>query len=316
MQRLLTLLILCCGSVSTAPALAQPVANLHGQRIVFLGDSNTFAGHYIVFLEAELRRQNPDKDHDLINVGLPSETASGLSEPDHPFARPDVHERLDRVLARTKPKIVFAAYGMNDGIYYPFGAERFEAYQKGITKLVDRAKKAGAKVVLLTPSIFDPLPMKKAKKLLPKGAPKYAWFSIYENYDAEVLAVYAKWIMAKKAGADQVIDIHTPMLQCTADQRMTDPGYTLCGDAIHYNAEGHRLVCNTILKAMGFASAPVPEKKLGDLITKRQFLLRDAWLTHTGHKRPGVAKGLPLDEAMKESAKLEAEIRKALKQPG
>src|SRR5205823_282816 len=99
-----------------------------------------------------------------------------LSEPDHPFPRPDVHERLERVLAKTKPDIVVAAYGMNDGIYYPFSKFRFVAYQQGINKLIDKVKAAGAKLVLLTPSMFDPLPLKKSGKLLPKGEKKYAWF--------------------------------------------------------------------------------------------------------------------------------------------
>ena len=33
--------------------------------------------------------------------------------------RPDLHERLERVLTQTKPDLVFARYGMNDGIYLP-----------------------------------------------------------------------------------------------------------------------------------------------------------------------------------------------------
>ena len=55
-----------------------------------------------------------------INLGLPGETVTGLSEPGHPFPRPNVHERFGRVLAGGKPDLVFACYGMNDGIYYPF----------------------------------------------------------------------------------------------------------------------------------------------------------------------------------------------------
>lgn len=282
------------------------------KRVVFVGDSNTYAGHYIVFLEAELRRLYPGKKIDLINVGLPSETASGLSEPDHPFPRPDVHERLDRVLAKTKPDIVVAGYGMNDGIYYPFSKERFEAYQKGINKLSAKVKAAGARLVLLTPSPFDPLALKKQKKLLPKDAKKFAWFSIYENYDDEVLAVYARWIMQQKDKADLLIDIHTPMVQFTKIKRMTNPDYMLCGDSIHFGAEGHRIITEAILNAWKLKAGPPLEKKFLDLVSKRQFLLRDAWLTEAGHKRPGVNKGLPLPQAEKEAAKLDAEIRKKL----
>ena len=62
------------------------------KRILFLGDSITHAGHYITLIETQLRMTGQAVP-EMINLGLPSETACGLSEPDHPFPRPDVHER-------------------------------------------------------------------------------------------------------------------------------------------------------------------------------------------------------------------------------
>ena len=93
---------------------------LPGQDRSLLGDSITHSGHYISFIETRLRQDNDNRIPEIINLGLPSETCSGLSEPDHPFPRPTVHERLDRALTKIKPDLVFACYGMNDGIYYPF----------------------------------------------------------------------------------------------------------------------------------------------------------------------------------------------------
>src|SRR5689334_11715669 len=78
----------------------EPFLLKDGQRVVFLGDSNTFAGLYIAYLDGYLRTRFPDKRFELINLGLPSETASGLSEPDHPYPRPDVHTRVEQALAR------------------------------------------------------------------------------------------------------------------------------------------------------------------------------------------------------------------------
>ncbi|HEY2911579.1 MAG TPA: lipolytic enzyme, partial [Gemmataceae bacterium] len=111
-------------------------------RIVFLGDSNTFAGRFIAYLEAYTRLRHPDRQLELINLGLPSETVSGLSEPDHPYPRPNVHSRLAAALAKTKPNVVVACYGMNDGIYYPFDEERFRKYQDGFRKLIADCEKA------------------------------------------------------------------------------------------------------------------------------------------------------------------------------
>jgi len=52
-----------------------------GQRIVFLGDSNTYAGKYIAYLDAYLCTRFPDKRFELINLGLPSETVSAFRRP-------------------------------------------------------------------------------------------------------------------------------------------------------------------------------------------------------------------------------------------
>ena len=49
------------------------------------------------------------------------------------------------------------------------------------------------------------------------------------------------------------------------------------------------------------------------LAGERQRLLRDAWLTATGHKRPGMKAGLPLDEAERRAGQLNGEINLLLK---
>src|SRR5438132_4669375 len=95
----------------------EPFPLKDGQRVVFLGDSNTYAGKYIAYLDAYLCTRFPDKRFELINLGLPSETVTGLSEPDHPYPRPNIHDRVERALTLAKPDVVVICYGMNDGIY-------------------------------------------------------------------------------------------------------------------------------------------------------------------------------------------------------
>jgi hypothetical protein len=134
-----------------------PLADVH--RVVFLGDSITYSGQYIEFLEACLRIKDPALRYEFLDLGLPSETVSGLSEPGHAggkFPRPDLHERLDRVLEKASPDLVVACYGMNDGIYYPFSDERFQRFQDGMRFLRERATASGAKVLHVTPPVFDP----------------------------------------------------------------------------------------------------------------------------------------------------------------
>ncbi len=135
MLRLLLCGMLCLAAVSNPSRLvAEDFSPLKAKRILFLGDSITHAGGYISIIEARLIANGVESRPESINLGLPSETCSGLSEPDHPFPRPDVHERLDRALAAAKADLVVACYGMNDGIYYPFSEERFAAYPVSETK--------------------------------------------------------------------------------------------------------------------------------------------------------------------------------------
>ncbi len=280
---------------------------LGAKRILFMGDSITHAGHYISWIEAQLRAAKVEPLPELINLGLPSETCSGLSEPDHPFPRPDAHERLGRALEKIRPDVVVACYGMNDGIYYPFAEERFAAYQKGVFRLIEKVHASGAKLILMTPPAFDALPLKKKGKLRPKSAEKFAWFAIYEGYD-DVLKRYAAWVMTQQDKVEMVIDLHTPVNRYVAAKRKKNPDFTMSPDGVHVNEEGHRVLARTILKAWKVPADRAPDSAELKLITQRQTLLHNAWLSHVGHKRPGVRPGLPIEEALEKARDLESKL--------
>ena len=53
-------------------------------------------------------------------------------------------------------------------------------------------------------------------------------------------------------------------------------------------------------------------KELLALVSKGQQILKDCWLNHIGHQRPGMAKGLSVKEAKKEYREISKEIRKLL----
>src|SRR3954447_8021843 len=125
---------------ATAPA-TQPAVLPGVRRILFLGDSITYAGGYVDYVDLALLTHLPGRRIELLDLGIPSETTSGLSEPGHPFPRPDVHERLDRTLNTLaaegwKPDLIVACYGMNDGVFMPLSDDRFAAYHDGIRRLV------------------------------------------------------------------------------------------------------------------------------------------------------------------------------------
>ncbi len=286
---------------------AEDAFPLRARRILFLGDSITAAGGFVNMIELQLRLHGVESLPEMVNAGLPSETCTGLSEPDHPFPRPDVHERLDRALAAAKPDVVVACYGMNDGIYFPFSEERFQKYQEGINRLIEKVHASGAKLVLMTPPPFDAMPLKAAGKLLPAGQEKYAWFAVYENYD-QVIQKYGQWLLAQKDRSEMVIDLYTPSMDFWKQQREKDPDFTVAPDGVHCNSEGHRTIAEAILKAWGVESWRPVSSEMLQLANQKGTILHDSWLSRIGHKRPGTAEGLPLEKALEKAAEIDMQL--------
>jgi lysophospholipase L1-like esterase len=247
-RRILLSVILAILAATPCQADLKDLMKSKGRKILFLGDSNTYAGLYIAYVEGYLRTRFPEEPWELINLGLPSETVTGLSEQDHPYPRPDVHTRVDRALEKIKPNIVFVCYGMNDGIYSPFSEDRLTKYKERTEKLVAKIEKAGAKATLMTPSPFDATPI--TKNLLPKDAPKFSWMKPYEKYDAEVLRKYSDYLLEWRKKDYIVIDAHAAVHRFLKAMREKDPKYTVSGDGIHPNPTGHAVIAFEILREL------------------------------------------------------------------
>lgn len=281
------------------------------KRVLFLGDSITYSGQYVEFIEAYFATRWPNRTIEFLNLGLPSETVSGLSEEGHAggrFPRPDLHERLARVLQKTKPDTVLACYGMNDGIYLPFAPVRFAAFSNGLVRLREGVAAAGAKLIHVTPPVFDEA----------RGqAPGYA----------NTLDRYSEWLLSQRAAGWDVVDLHEPMKRVLLDRRKTDPRFFLASDGVHVGDFGHWIMARQILRHLGALDWIGVEgaadlvrghphgAQILKLVQQKQRLLKDAWLTDIGHQRPGMNKGLPLAEARVRAAELDAQIRALAKPP-
>lgn len=286
---------------------------VESRRIVFLGDSITYQGHYVADFDTWLHAYYPKRKFDIINLGLPSETVSGLNEDRHAggkFPRPDLHTRLDSVLEKTKPDLIFACYGMNCGLQQPFDEGRFKKYQEGILKLKDKAEKAGAKIIFITPPYYDSQVNKE------------------KAYYTEVLAKYSEWLIELQDKGWQVIDLNTAMTKSIMEKRKADPSFTVQKDAVHPNELGHWFMAQSIIAWFGDAEAAKQESiqellslhrlpaSIAQLTYQRMVVKRNAWLTFTGHKRPGIAEGLPMEEAEAKVKQLTREIKKLYKAAG
>ncbi len=281
-------------AVMASPLLAQDADTLAGKKTVFLGDSITQAGGYVTFASYYLNKLCPEKNFNIYGLGLSSETLSGLSEPGHAggaFVRPCLFERLGRLLEKVKPDVVFACYGINDGIYMPLDPNRFDAFKKGVTKLIEQCKAAGVKdIFLITPPIYD-------------FSPKTGEF----NYDS-VMTEYAAWEMTLKIDGVHVIDLHTAMRK--ARDARTE---VLSRDRIHPGDEGHLLMAKTILAALGMK---VPDETVKAItsdplykpVNELQRHRASHWMQHIGYTRGKTVAPQPLGTAEADAAKMQEKI--------
>jgi lysophospholipase L1-like esterase len=216
-----------------------------------------------------------------------------LSEEGHAggkFPRPDLAERLDRVLALTKPDLVFACYGINCGIYQPLDEERFERYRQGMERLKARLEKGNAKLIVITPPYYDD-----------QRSPKPF------SYNA-VLDRYSEWLIEQRSKGWLIVDLHGPMTREVQRRRQADLEFTFQRDGVHPSDAGHWFIAQQVIRWLGDASAAEaksPEEwlqaselpaELLPLVKQRMSVLRDAYVAAAGHKRPGVATGLPVSE--------------------
>ena len=101
--------------------------------------------------------------------------------------------------------------------------------------------------------------------------------------------------------------------------------FTLQPDGVHPNDAGHWFIAQTVIAGLGggkAAGADDPARMLEqlrisdetfELIAQRMKVRRDAYVGEAGHKRPGVPKGLPVEEAEAKAAELTKQIDKALR---
>jgi lysophospholipase L1-like esterase len=304
--------------LTSCPAGAQPPASVArtGPTILFLGDSITAAGHHLDDVETTLCHARVTPLPTILNLGLSSETVTGLSEPDHPFPRPNVHERLTRVLERTRPEIVVACYGMNDGIYHPFSEERFAAFQEGVHRLVRACHDTGARVVLLTPPPFAMHLLKPESER--QAPPAYGFRHPDRNYD-DVLKRYAEWVLTLNAPPNvRVIDLRTPLLPVMQQAYEKDP--------VHPNRTGHEVMADALLanwetvvgRPVGVGPLQARRddplwRQIREIVAQRRQAYDRTLLWVIGHQRPGTPPELTLEDAEQAARDCDAQLAPLLR---
>lgn len=222
-----------------------------GDRVVFLGDSITQAGArpggYVTLVAEAIVRQKPDLGVEVIGAGISGNKV------------PDLEKRLQRDVLDKKPTVVVIYIGIND-VWHSLnnrGTPK-DAYEQGLRRLIEQIEKAGARVILSTPSVIG----EKTD-----GTNKLdAMLDEYSQISRQV---------AKDTGA-QLLDLHQQfrdyLMKHNPDNAEKN---VLTTDGVHLNAAGNRFVADRMLEALGAAEPAgllrhVVLFKFKDDVTKEQ----------------------------------------------
>lgn len=223
---------------------AEPFKN--GDTVCFVGDSITHGGTYHSIVMLYYATRFPDRAIQSFNCGIGGDRANGIMS--------DEKFRLNVDILGHKPTVATIMLGMNDighTDYYAPGkdapdAEKkrqrsLEVYDESMQKLIGALKKGGARIILITPSIYDETTkLESARKDVAVGA-NGALGKCAEKVHA--------W--AKQGGAG-IVNFHETMNAINPRAQAKDPAFTIVGpDRVHPGPIGHFVMAYTFLKAQG-----------------------------------------------------------------
>jgi lysophospholipase L1-like esterase len=204
-----------------------------GDQIVAMGDSITQAGGYLKMIDRVLAEQYPDlRLPKVINAGISGNKAE------------DMVKRFEKDVVAKKPNVVTISVGIND-VWHRVGKPHDDAvlakYKENVEKMVDMAQAAGAKVILIAPTVIQEDPGTEGNKRL----------KMYIAAGREVA-------VAKKA---TYIDLHQMFLDAMAnppkDLTPDKNKHTYTSDGVHMKPAGDAIMAIGVLKGLG-----VPDEKI------------------------------------------------------
>ena len=211
------------------PAAKAPAEQLvkPGDKISFMGDSITQFGGYVRLVDYVIKTQCPDlKLPPFVNTGVSGQKAENM-EP---------RFEKDMRLA-DKPAWTFISVGINDvwhRMSQPHDPAVLAAYKANVAKMVEKAQAAGAKAVLLTPTLIKENPAEDGNKRL----------AMYVDAMKSVAA-------EKKC---EVVDLHGMFLKALTKK---PAGLNLTSDGVHMGPYGDAIMAIGVLRALGVPDATI-----------------------------------------------------------
>lgn len=219
-------------------AQAQAPKFQDGDRICFIGDSITHGGGYHTQVLLFYLTRFPQMKLEASNCGISGDSAAGAVR------------RYDWDIAPHKPTVATIMLGMNDvrRDLYAEGKtgeaieeQRRKAIEANLTNmdtLAGRLAQDGARVIFITPSLFDQTGNQANDKLT--GV----------NDALKACAEGDRKLAEKYHGG--VVDFNGPMEALNREGQAKDPAFTLIGtDRVHPGPMGHLVMTYLFLKAQG-----------------------------------------------------------------
>jgi lysophospholipase L1-like esterase len=211
------------------PAAAGEISVRNGDSIAFVGDSNTAGGWeqpagYVHLVQQALELQG------ITIIPIPAGVAGDTSE--------RMFKRIDAVLAK-KPTWMTLSCGFNDVSPVCMWQVGYDDFTQYVTGILDKAKVAGVKVIVLTPTLFrDSTPDNATnRKMLPY---------------IEFLRTTAKERGLPLADLNAVHRAEIARLE-----KENSPFRTVLYDGIHMAPEGNQMMAAGVLAALGLTQVQI-----------------------------------------------------------
>jgi lysophospholipase L1-like esterase len=242
-------------------------------RVVFIGDSITFAGTYHSCIQVFYATRFPERNVFCYNAGIGGDTASGAAR------RSSVSGKgaWQSDVRMYKPTAAVVMLGMNDvgRSFLDFktkdelvanNAERLETYRRDYAVLLDHLEALGLKrILLIKSSPYD------QTQVNPKAKTNLYKFGVGLN---DALVALGKEVLEPEAirRGYSLYDFNTPMLEINAEQQKSDPAFSIIGrDRVHPGADGNMIMAYSFLKSQN------AESKIAELL----FDVREKEMIHT-----------------------------------
>lgn len=216
-------------------------------RVVFIGDSITYANHYISRIFLHYLKFFPERRVRFINAGISGGTVSSALR------------TFDDAMSKA-PTHAVITLGVNDSGFYllnePRSDERDEKlkdlldrYVSGMDELIKRLRSRGVETILCTPPPYAEF-YNTAKTSVPNG---HTLLSVYAD---RVRRLGEKYRLS-------VVDYHSRLSEIYLDESI------YISDHIHPNSIGHARMAECFLKAQGFDLGEYSPKSIPEPIDPR-----------------------------------------------